>query len=428
MKKSGFKTFLPPVLLFIFMMTGCGVQAVQLDVALPERINVGEQAQAVLTAVYDKPEAQDEEKAKAFAQLAVVWASSDETVAAVDETGKVTGMAEGTAVIIATAGDLTAEQEITVSVPLEGIEAPELLELAINKTNSAGLGAKPVPENAYTTGVIAYTSSNEAVAMVDEDGTVTAKADGEAVISMTLDGKTAKTKVQVTTAATGIALEKNEGILYVGGSYAIKPYIQPDNAPESTYTFKSENEKVATVNETGVMSAKNAGTAEITVTSAEGFTAVYTLTVKNKPAANTGAAAVDTAAGGTVTNSAAAEGGSQVTGEIDNGDGTCMIDGVLYYYCQHGEGRRHLRHCQWGCNCTWVFEHVADEPTCSYHGCYVYACTEGCGLAEIRDIPPLPCDFSGEGGRCRWCGQLNDENWQKPPERYYRDGLAGDAW
>ncbi|MDO5603398.1 MAG: Ig-like domain-containing protein, partial [Oscillospiraceae bacterium] len=104
-----------------------------------------------------------------------------------DETGTVMGIASGRATITAAAGDLKAEKEITVLVPLEGVSVPETLELALNKTESAKLEVKPVPANAAVTGSATYASSDEAVAAVSADGTVTAKANGEAVITVTLE-------------------------------------------------------------------------------------------------------------------------------------------------------------------------------------------------------------------------------------------------
>lgn len=270
------------------VLTGCGVQVTGLKMQLPERVAVGESVTAVLTAEYDNAEAKDEEKAQALAGLALVWSSSDEAVAIVDENGVVTGVSGGTATITATAGELKVEAAITVFVPLEDIEVPKTLELALNKTESAKLAAKPIPANASVEGLPSFASSDETVATVSVDGTVTAVANGEAVITVTLGGKSAGTKVTVTTAATGIALEKTEGILYVGGSYTLQPYTLPEEAPESSYSYKSGNEAVATVSEAGVITAKSAGTAKITVTSSDGFEVVYTLTVKNKAAAGTG--------------------------------------------------------------------------------------------------------------------------------------------
>ena len=304
------------VCVLALVLSGCGVQVTTLELQLPESVAVGESVSAKLTAEYDKPDAKDEEKEKAFAGLEIVWASSDEAVATVDETGTVMGIASGRATITAAAGNLKAEKEITVLVPLEGVSVPETLELALNKTESAKLEVKPVPENASTDGKFSYTSSDEAVATVDETGTVTAKANGEAVITVTLEGKRAETRVTVTTAATGIGLEKSEGVLYVGGSYTIKAYTEPEDAPQGAYTYTSSDSKIATVSDAGVITAKSAGTAEITVKSAEGFTAVYTITVKNRPA--TGGNVSGGSTGGETTGSAASGDGGSGTGTDGN--------------------------------------------------------------------------------------------------------------
>lgn len=305
------------------VLTGCGAKVTGFEIALPESLPVGEASIAEINATYDKPEATDEQKAKALDALGVTFTSSDEAIATVDTSGKVTAVAGGKVIITATAKELSANKEIAVLVPLESVTAPETLELILNKTDSETLGAKPKPENANVKGVLTYKSSDEKIATVDEKGTVTAVANGEAVITITADDKTAETKVTVTTAATGIALESTAGWVYVGGAYELKPHTVPTEAAASSYTYASDNTGVATVSDKGVITGKIAGSAKITVTSAEGFTAEYAITVKVKPAATkpsggktgTGTGGGTTAGGGNNT-------GGSTGGGTPSGGGT----------------------------------------------------------------------------------------------------------
>lgn len=272
------------LLVSCLLLTACGPKVKGLSMTLAETLPIGDTALAKLTADYDKPEATDEDKAKAFEALGVTFTSSDETIATVDASGKVAAVAGGKATITATAGSISTAKDIEILVPLMGVETTKTLELVKNKTDNGKVDAKPVPANANVEEKPAYASSDEKIATVSADGTVTAVANGEAVITTTLDGKSAETKVTVTTAATGIGLESTAGWIYVGGGYTLKPYTLPAEAPASTYTYTSASTGVATVNANGVITGKSAGSAKITIKSADGFTTEYTITVKVKPA------------------------------------------------------------------------------------------------------------------------------------------------
>ena len=84
---------------------------------------------------------------KAAAELTLEWTSSDEEVATVDENGLVTAVEAGTADITVSVPDteLTSTCKVTVTVPVEGVQAPDEMQLTINGTASKEIGAKLVP-------------------------------------------------------------------------------------------------------------------------------------------------------------------------------------------------------------------------------------------------------------------------------------------
>lgn len=326
-------------------LVGCGVDIT--SVGLPTNVVMEKGETQQLNIEYGaKDEATEEKISEAASKLKLEWTSSDEDIATVDETGLVTAVGAGEADITVSVADanISSSTHIKVVVSPTGVEAPDTLELVTNGENSKNLDAKLVPEDA-TEVKLAYKSSDETVATVDANGTVTAVADGECVITtyvtadipataetaatdekavvvgdvaseaaeaesginsdvavvlsddladvdsafgVTPDGLSAETKVTVTTKVESIILDKTEGILNVGGSVTINATATPDNATNASVNWSSSDESVATVDSSGKVTAVSAGSATITATSeSDGDVSVdYALTVQ-KAAAKT---------------------------------------------------------------------------------------------------------------------------------------------
>ena len=128
----------------------------------------------------------------------VTWSSSDESVATVSSKGEVTAVAEGKATITVTTqdGGLTATCTVNVAPkPLVNVTGIELSKttLTLNVGASATLKATVTPEDA-TNKNVTWTSSDAAIASVDEGGVVKALAEGLATITATtVDGGFAAT-------------------------------------------------------------------------------------------------------------------------------------------------------------------------------------------------------------------------------------------
>ncbi len=119
----------------------------------------------------------------------VLWRSYDETIATVDEYGKVTGIAEGetTVVVMSENGGLTDRAEITVTgyIAVTGvIVEPKLLELEPEQT--ATLTATVEPKDASNK-TISWASDDDAIATVNDNGLVTAIAEGTISITVTTE-------------------------------------------------------------------------------------------------------------------------------------------------------------------------------------------------------------------------------------------------
>lgn len=146
------------------------------------------------------------------------------------------------------------------------------------------LKATVTPELASVTNDVDWSSSKEAVATVD-NGVVTAKKAGSAVITAKVGAVTATCKVTVRQHVTSVKLNAKSKVLYNGKATTLKATVYPSNASNKAVTWKTSNSKVATVNAKGVVTAKKPGYAYITVTTKDSKkTARCKITVKAQKA------------------------------------------------------------------------------------------------------------------------------------------------
>ena len=280
-------------------LVGCGVKIT--NIAVPDAVTVEKGKAVVLPVAFGTDDAPavtpetaatgesaetDEKLAKAASKLTVEWTSSDESVATVDATGMVVAVSAGEADITAsvTNSEMSAVCKVTVKVAAKDITVPDNLDVKLNDGNETTVEATVSPADA-TDVKVSYASTDEAVATVDKDGRVQVLQPGECDITTTLmqDGEkvTEKTThVKAFYEVESITLDSNEGKLTVGNSHTIKATVAPEEvAAETTIEWSSSNEKVATVDENGKVTAIAAGEATITATAGE-ESANYEVTVE----------------------------------------------------------------------------------------------------------------------------------------------------
>ena len=282
-------------------MVGCGVKIT--NIAVPDAVTV-EKGEAVVlpvafgtdgapavtpeTAATGESAETDEKLAKAASKLTVEWTSSDESVATVDATGMVVAVSAGEADITASVTDseMSAVCKVTVKVAAKDITVPDNLDVKLNDGNETTVEAT-VSQADATDVKVSYASTDEAVATVDKDGRVQVLQPGECDIVTTLtqeDKKVVekKTHIKAYYEVEGITLDKTEGILTAGNTVALNATVLPEEiADETTVTWTSSDEKVATVDENGKATAIAAGEATITANAGEKST-TYKLTVQAK--------------------------------------------------------------------------------------------------------------------------------------------------
>ena len=287
-------------------LAGCSVKIT--NIAVPESAMVEKGESITLPVVYGTDDAPavtpetaatgesaetDEKLAKAASKLTVEWTSSDESVATVDATGMVVAVSAGEADITASVMDseMSAVCRVTVKVAAKDITVPDNLDVKLNDGNETTVEATVSPADA-TDVKVSYASTDEAVATVDKDGRVQVLQPGECDIVTTLtqeDKKVVekKTHIKAYYEVEGITLDKTEGILTAGNTVALNATVLPEEiADETTVTWTSSDEKVATVDENGKVTAIAAGEATITANAGE-KSATYKLTVQAKKVAQT---------------------------------------------------------------------------------------------------------------------------------------------
>ena len=282
------------------------------------------------------------------------WASKDDSVASVDKHGLVTAYKSGDTVITATATDgsgVSGTIALTVTKktdgpdpgvtdpdpdePDPGVTDPdpgkpdpdpilvEKINLTAEKTRLAvgetvTVTASLTPENASNQ-KLSWSSDDSAFATVSQDGTVTANAPGEAVITATAtDGSEATGKITITVTEASdpgkpdpdpisviekpdpedpdpekpipvksitVTAEGDQTELAVGGTVQLAAAVAPENASVKEVAWSSSDEKTATVDEKGMVTAKSAGKVKITAkaTDKSEVSGEITLTVLEKP-------------------------------------------------------------------------------------------------------------------------------------------------
>lgn len=118
-----------------------------------------------------------------------------------------------------------------------------------------------------------FESSNPEVATVNRSGQAKGISLGECTITITSvrdESITATVAVQVVKPAEKVRLNETKVKLRAGDTYQVEYEVLPENASVKTARFESSSEKVATVDENGVVTALKKGTTNIAVISGDG--------------------------------------------------------------------------------------------------------------------------------------------------------------
>lgn len=235
---------------------------------------------------------------KGLKSKSVTWKSSNSKVAKVSSKGKVTGVKPGSAKITATSKSnkkIKAVCKITVKKDaVQSIQLDKTACIIVKGKNAKVKVDKVIPSTASSNVTWKINKSSIAkVAVKGNTAIITGKKAGKAILTATAaDGskKTAKVDIVVVNKKSDIkritniqvSLEKEE--MYVGDTAKAKAVVSPSKAAIKKVYWCSENEEIATIDQTGKITALKAGTVKIAALAQDGSgkKGTVTLIVKEK--------------------------------------------------------------------------------------------------------------------------------------------------
>lgn len=214
----------------------------------------------------------------------VVWESGNESVATVSQEGLVTAVGEGKATITVKTNDggFSASCEVTVKKKVIAVTGVKLsaASMTLREGDKGTLTATVEPANATNKNVEWWTSDLDVVSVTStsggSNGYVEARGAGKATVTVKTEDGEFSASCEITVEkkevpVTGIALEQSSLLLPVGNTYTLRAHVQPSNATDQDIKWGSSNGGVATVDQTGKVTAVAAGTVDILATLAGKF-------------------------------------------------------------------------------------------------------------------------------------------------------------
>lgn len=255
--------------------------------------------------------------------LSPAYVSDHPEIVTVGESGLVTAVAEGDAVVTVTVDGTKLTLTVKVNAKQGGGTVYEYalsagrIELVEEGTRKLSVIVDPEKEISPE-----FTSGDTAVATVAADGTVTAVGAGTTAITVSVDGKTLTCTVVVTAKPVEYTYELNKTTLSLGlgESDALGVTVTPEPEAAPVVVWESSDETKVTVNTAGVVKAVGAGSASVTA-KVGGKTLTCTVTVTSPVAASASASDVT---------------GKMIDLNADSADGTC---GTLYWEHYYYEGK-----------------------------------------------------------------------------------------
>ena len=209
---------------------------------------------------------------------AVVWTSSNESVAKVNREGRVTGVALGDCEIVCTSranGEVKATAAVHVMQPVNKIVFGEHEDVWAGEDGKITWTVEPA--NASNPAVV-LSSSNTKVLTVDPDGTLHGISAGEAYVNaISADGsnRRARVRVRVLQHVTGVHMKRHTAYIDVRETASVHGLLEPENASNKNMSWESLDTDIATAkskqNRVSITGVKNGETTVRGVTEDGGY-------------------------------------------------------------------------------------------------------------------------------------------------------------
>ena len=202
----------------------------------------------------------------------LTWTSNDTSVATVSDKGVVNGVADGTAKVTATYGDVSATCTVTVSSTPSISIAPNPASVKVGSTIDFTATITPTE---YAASAVNWSVADTSIAtLADQNGGVKGVKAGKTTVTAsftvndtTYSGSATLTVTEASTTVSGITLTPTAATIQIGKTQQLTATVTP--AGTSAVSWSSNNEAVATVDQNGLVTGLKAGTATITATAAK---------------------------------------------------------------------------------------------------------------------------------------------------------------
>ncbi|MYC92802.1 MAG: hypothetical protein F4X15_15175, partial [Gemmatimonadetes bacterium] len=203
------------------------------------------------------------------------WSSSDTLVARVDDSGLVESLAEGEAVVTATASEVTGVAELTVVPPLPttvAVSPDTVWFTALGQTTQLVAEVREQAGRAMAEVMVSWSSGDTLIAVVDSAGLVTAVGGGTTTVTAAAGEVSGDVVVSVMQSAGSVVVSPREGTIGVGDTLRLAAEAFDENGHAvdgAVFSWSSSDAGVARVDESGLVEAVAEGTARVRATAGD---------------------------------------------------------------------------------------------------------------------------------------------------------------
>lgn len=198
----------------------------------------------------------------------VTFSSSNESIAAVDAQGRVTGTGRGATTITVTSEDGNARARIKLTVQ----QLPEKItfkqsEYVMSSGKQFKLKPSVAPSNANNRKLV-WSSSDESIATVDQNGNVKLLSAGDVTItaaSAAAPSVQGHALIHSVVPIQSISFPEKRYVMEIGDTLRLEPVFTPENATVSGIGYAAKNQHICTVDENGVVTAIAGGITTVRV-------------------------------------------------------------------------------------------------------------------------------------------------------------------